>query len=298
MTFIEIGLTNACNQKCIFCIAEKFDPNKPWIVNRHKIGISTTEAKQRILKLQSVVFMGGEPTTRADLVELISFAKRQGKRVGINSNGVLFSNEEFCKKVVNAGLDYAMISLHSHKKQHSDKITRVKGNYEKTIKGIENLIKLGVEVEIVHVIYSENYRELIDFLKFLKKRFREIKRVSLVFIRPNKNPRKIGHLIPTLTEVRPYLTKAMEWCSKNIEDFSVQGIPLCFMTDYIKNNYHVRMSRKLFLEDIKRCDFGYKDQKCLFCSVNNICQGVVKEYAQLYGTDELFPIRGKFAARL
>ena len=38
-------------------------------------------------------------------------------------------------------------------------------------------------------------------------------------------------------------------------------------------------------------EYGFKDKKCNLCNVNDVCIGLIKEYAMLYGTKELKPMK-------
>lgn len=58
-----------------------------------------------------VIFTGGEPTLRPDLVELVDFAEKLGMVTGVLSNGYRFSEHKFLTEILQAGLDHLMIVL-------------------------------------------------------------------------------------------------------------------------------------------------------------------------------------------
>jgi MoaA/NifB/PqqE/SkfB family radical SAM enzyme len=81
----EIKTGTACNNNCIFCLNEQ-----------RGIFRKTEEIKREIDALSdngvtSISFTGGETSIRPDFFELISYAKRRGCNVSIQTNGRAFS---------------------------------------------------------------------------------------------------------------------------------------------------------------------------------------------------------------
>lgn len=76
-----------------------------------------TEEWQTILEkawkagIPHVIFTGGEPTLRPDLVELVDFAEKLGMVTGVLSSGYRFSEHKFLNDILQAGLDHLMIVL-------------------------------------------------------------------------------------------------------------------------------------------------------------------------------------------
>lgn len=83
----------------------------------------TTEEWKAILDkawaagIPHVIFTGGEPTQRPDLVELISHAEQLGMVAGVLSCGLRFSETEYLHQVLQAGLDHLMLVLDSADEQ-------------------------------------------------------------------------------------------------------------------------------------------------------------------------------------
>lgn len=312
-----LQLSIACNQKCVFCTLDKYlkleFPNfttKPFInYKTTKFGISTSEAKREILEsdCKELTFVGGEPTLRSDLIELISFAKKNNiKMIALNTNGVKLSNNDYVKKLKKAGLDYVLLSLHSHTQQDSEIISGIKGNFKKTLKGIENSLNQKLKVNLVYVIYSKNYKQLREFVKFIHTKFPSVDMINFVFIKSNdEDLNKIRSLMPRLTEVKDYLREAIKFCEKYNIGCTVSNIPLCFIRGlekynmqtrellWIKNKHPFEIWMKNRLKNNEKDEYGFKDKNCKLCSVNKYCIGLIKEYVRIYGTKELLPIKEK-----
>lgn len=58
-----------------------------------------------------VIFTGGEPTLRPDLVDLIAYAEQLGMVTGILSDGLRLSETEYLHRVLQAGVDHMMLVL-------------------------------------------------------------------------------------------------------------------------------------------------------------------------------------------
>ena len=58
-----------------------------------------------------VIFTGGEPTLRPDLVDLITHAEKLGMVAGVLSDGLRFSETGYLHTVLQAGLDHLMLVL-------------------------------------------------------------------------------------------------------------------------------------------------------------------------------------------
>jgi MoaA/NifB/PqqE/SkfB family radical SAM enzyme len=295
-----IRLDFNCNENCLFCTVAK-DNHAPLI---------TLEAKNKIESLASrnvkkIAFTGGEPTLRKDLIELIKFAKEnEMKEINIQTNGVKIADEKYLLELKNAGLNSALIGFHSHKNEIYNKLTN-SNFYENAISGIQNCINSDITLTICCVINKENYKELIDLVKFIRNLSKKTS-FFFCFIRPNGNTLDNPWIVPKLTEIEPFLYKTMNYLKSEDIDFLIEGLPLCYMQGF--ENYSADLKRKLIepqeyagggeskhknLHNFIYSNLKNKSEACGSCSSNSLCPGVWKEYSDLYGTSELFPVFNK-----
>lgn len=309
-----IGLGTDCNQKCIFCTLEKSmkkeNPEfkgKVYVESESEnVTPTTSQVKSEIDKSNSLEIMFGwpEPTLRRDLPELIKYARRKNvTKVSINTNGVKISDENYISKLIDSGLNKIIISIHSHKKEISEKISQIEGNYDKTMIGIKNSLEKGLEVNLVHVICSHNYKDLLDFSKFIKEKFNGVSHIDFVFIKPDNSDIELSkELVPKIEDVKPYLMNALKFCKESMIDFSTANIPLCLLDEFkessiqyqelnaIDSEHAFRDWMKLRLKNNETDEYGYKSIRCKNCAFNQKCVGLIKEYFEIYGTKELKPI--------
>lgn len=95
----EIGLSGACNHRCVFCCID-YMGYVPHFLSEETVQKSMDEMHQ--LGLKSVVFAGnGEPLLNKDAVNIINNTKRLGIDVAMSTNGVLFT-EDIAKECMNS----------------------------------------------------------------------------------------------------------------------------------------------------------------------------------------------------
>lgn len=95
-----------------------------------------------------VLISGGEPTGYKDIMGLISYIKGKGLKFGVLSNSLKFADKEFFERFIGVvGSDFELTTaFHSWKGEEHDGITSVPGSFNKSLEGVDNLIKAGVKV--------------------------------------------------------------------------------------------------------------------------------------------------------
>ncbi|MFZ5810712.1 MAG: 12,18-didecarboxysiroheme deacetylase [Thermodesulfobacteriota bacterium] len=150
------NMTRRCNLKCVHCYAKALDEHG-------KDEIDTTQAKAIIDDLAAygapvMLFSGGEPLVRKDLVELAHHAVSKGMRAVISTNGTLITPEK-AKELKAVGLSYVGISLDGGEEIH-DRFRGVPGAFKKALRGIENCQNEGLKVGLRFTINKRNAVEI------------------------------------------------------------------------------------------------------------------------------------------
>lgn len=286
-----IRLNFECGQDCGFC----------YNVIRPRVTPEDAEwAIARLLKafdsIEVLSFSGGEPGLCRQLEKYIKMAKDgPALRVDIQTNAMPFADGQLARKVAAAGLDSALASLHAHEPALGDAITKTPGAYNKTIRGIRNLIEAGVTVHINHVINPLNQAHITDFAQTAARLFPgalicfSVAQPFIFF-----PPDRMKH-IPRYSEFAPRLAEALDWCLENGVGFSglheACGLPLCVLgadKRYFKTFHNVSEQKDAASapEDIE----FFKPDKCRPCAARNRCFGVRRKYAEYFGVDELNPV--------
>lgn len=156
-----------CNQRCLFCYAggEELSATKELSTEEWILAID----KLREAGVPMITFTGGEPTQREDLCRLIEHSKWFVTR--LNTNGTLLT-ENLCISLAEASLDSMQITLYSYDRDIHNALVGAE-NFDKTVEGIKNALKAGLDVSINTPICKKNadYRETLRFVRSLGVRF-------------------------------------------------------------------------------------------------------------------------------
>ena len=286
-----------CNNNCLFCVQ---GPEKKKFGNK-----STKELKAIIKKAKkgcdTIVFTGGEPTIRKDLIELVALAKTLGFRtIQIQSNGRMFVYEKFCKDIVAAGANEFALALHGHTPQLHNYLTGAE-SFRQIVGGIKTLKKMGQVVITNTVITKSNYRHLPEIAKILIGL--GVDQLQFAFVHPlGAAGRNFDSIVPRMEMVAPYLKKATDVGRVLNKKVMTEGIPFCFLDGYEDGISETVMPDIKIFEQIEVID-DYakiritndkaKGPKCAKCIYKDICEGPWKEYPQVFGWDEFRPVNKK-----
>jgi len=284
-TVIMMGY--ACNNRCIFC----YNDHKRNFKEKTTQEILRDMASARKHGSDYLELIGGEPTIRPDIMYVVSAAKKLGfETIMFATNGRMFSNPEFAKKLVKKGLNHVVFSIHGHEAGLHDGLTQVKGSFNELVKGVENikdLIRIGSNTTIVR----HNYKHLKKIGLFIQRL--GITDSEFIFVDPTQGaPKKDFEMVPTYEEVRPYVNDLLK-LGKDMDHWHIRYYPLCF----IDRKYHDQVSElheeKIFVSEHVAPDFINPDivqarkdisrvkiDKCKGCVYDDKCEGYWREYVK------------------
>jgi MoaA/NifB/PqqE/SkfB family radical SAM enzyme len=150
------NMTKRCNLRCVHCYA---------MATTHGSDdeLTTDRSKGLIEDIARygspvVLFSGGEPFMRDDLVELIEYADGLGLRPVISTNGTLIT-EESARAARRAGARYIGVSLDGLQ-EVNDTFRGVQGAFDAAIRGMRNSLKAGVKTGLRFTITKHNRDDL------------------------------------------------------------------------------------------------------------------------------------------
>jgi len=217
----EIAVTYRCNLRCEFCyIGDKAYPE-----------LGTSDCKKVLFKIfneakvPSVSFTGGEPLLRKDIVSLVEYASEIGLWTNLITNGTLLE-EGLVKRLKDAGLCSAQVSLEGHNPKIHDRITGVSGSFEATIKGIKILQKYGIPVHTNTTVSKSNFKFLEEILLQVKEI--GLSRLSMNLLIPCGSAENKKHLWISYTEIGNYILDIKHLAEKeNIKFLWYSPLPMC-----------------------------------------------------------------------
>ncbi len=144
-----------CNLKCVHCYSQSQDRSYP-------DELTTAEGKRLIEDLADfgspvILFSGGEPLLRADLLDLAERAIDRGLRAVISTNGTLI-DKRMAGRLKKIGLSYVGVSLDGMRETH-DRFRGVKGAFESALEGIRHCQEAQIKVGLR---FTMNRRNAMD----------------------------------------------------------------------------------------------------------------------------------------
>ena len=157
--------TMRCNLKCRHCYAAGGAAG-------HGRELSTAEAKRMIESLAAfgcpvLIFSGGEPCLREDLVELAAFARSLGMRAVLSTNGTLLG-PSLAERLAAAGLSYVGVSIDGSETLH-DSFRGVEGAFANALGGIRASKAAGLKVGLRMTLHRGNAGEIPGVFSLMKR---------------------------------------------------------------------------------------------------------------------------------
>ena len=153
---VSWNVTNACNMYCDHCYREAGC--------KAEEELSTAEAKTLLEQIaranfKIMIFSGGEPLMRPDIVELVAYAKKLGLRPVFGTNGNLISLE-MAQKLKEAGAMGMGISLDSMDAAKHNEFRKFPNAWEGAVQGMRNCRAVGLPFQIHTTVMDWNSHEI------------------------------------------------------------------------------------------------------------------------------------------
>jgi radical SAM protein with 4Fe4S-binding SPASM domain len=150
------NVTRRCNLHCGHCYADAHDRD-------HAGELSYQEGRQLLedlaaFEVPTVLFSGGEPLTRPDLLDLAAVARDLGMRTVLSTNGTRI-DAVVAQELAAAGFSYIGISIDGIGALN-DKIRGSKGAFEDALAGIRAARSAGLRTGIRFTVHARNRRHL------------------------------------------------------------------------------------------------------------------------------------------
>lgn len=201
------NLTRACNLACDHCYASAHARPSP-------VELTPAEARSVVLDLAAfgvpaLLFSGGEPLTRSDLLPLVRHAVANGLRVTLSSNGTLI-DEKCARAIALAGVEYVGISIDGDRRHH-DRMRRCVGAHDMARAGLQALrgaqVRRGVRLTLTQGAVST----LDAVLELVVQE--QVERLCVYHLVPAGRGRRLDDL--TVDERRTILERVFEFAASH-----------------------------------------------------------------------------------
>ena len=160
------NVTRRCNLKCVHCYSHSEDCDYP-------DELSLKEGKSLIDDLAEfgapvVLFSGGEPLIRRDILDLIEHAVSRKMRAVLSTNGTLITSA-VAAKLQKIGLSYVGISLDGLESVH-DAFRGIPGTFARVMTAIRNCQEVGLKVGLRFTINRRNVNDISGIFDLVEER--------------------------------------------------------------------------------------------------------------------------------
>ncbi len=319
---VHISIGAVCNNNCIFCMEE--DRDARYVNNSAMTPERVRWVLERHQGSEEVCFTSGEPTTRPELPDFLSWARELGyPRISMMTNGRRIGHFPYAVALAKRGLNKVYVSIHGHTAKLHEGLTRTPGSFEQTVAGLDSATRLkpyGVELHTSTVVTKRNLPHLLDIYRFLRSHGVD----QVVFNVMQANGRAntyFEQLFPTYTEIAEMFRRFVADVAEPEPMAFLVDIPLCttegipdFNRGYVEKYRHFDLESQVDLpvrheqerkgdgagegllmvlrsdlDDVQRD----KREDCARCRYFVQCEGVWRNYLSRYGWDEFVPVPDK-----
>ncbi|HSW25433.1 MAG TPA: radical SAM protein [Burkholderiaceae bacterium] len=227
--YVEVTVHFKCNLRCEHCMIEG---TMDWLTPESDAGLAeilATNLRER--RWKGLILTGSEVTLRKDLPELARRARASGfEHVRIQTHGMRLADADYCRELLDAGIDEYFVSVTAADAATHDAITGVPGSFDNTLRGLDNLDALpGVTFFTNTVITERSYRQLpalVDRLAQLPR----LARMDFWNYWPMRETDD-KDLIASHLDVLPYLREALARARAAGIAVEVKNFPECLLSD-------------------------------------------------------------------
>lgn len=212
--------TRQCNLNCVHCYAQSSNKSYP---NE----LTNDEAKALVKDLADfevpvLLFSGGEPLLRHDLIELAQLASDSEIRCVLSTNGTLIT-PSIAQKLKTAGMSYVGVSIDGIS-ETNDKFRGTKGAFELATAGIRNSMKAGIKTGLRFTVTKFNYKDIPAIFEFIESE--RIPRVCFYHLVYAGRASTIVKNDLSHSQTR----KFMDYLLKKAEEFNKKGVDTEILT--------------------------------------------------------------------
>lgn len=265
-------ITEYCNSHCSMCP----QPQLPVEHSEEVLRILSCISKET---LKEVCISGGEPTTSKNILMILQQLKQfPFVKPIMLTNGRNFCNLQFTKHIIDASprnMVYA-IPLYSSVSYIHDEIVGVKGAFEETIKGIYNLTKFRVPIEIRVVLTKQTIVSLTELANYIGWDLPMV--VHVAFMGMEVHGRADENQCLVWIEPRDYMNDlllAVQILADRNINVSIYNLPLCLLPKKLWK-YSCRSISEWKQKYIAECDNCEKQNECggFFATSTIIPEGI------------------------
>lgn len=166
LRYTDLCVNLNCNLNCVHCFRTNFQKDS---VEESPLSVAEWgNVIDQLMELGNIAvgFTGGEPLANPELDDLIRVAHPERMIIIVNTNGTLLTPKR-ARELYDLGVDVLQISLDSGVPEEHDEFRRMKGAFEKALRGVEVALAAGLKVNIAPTVshlnlHTEGFRRLVE----------------------------------------------------------------------------------------------------------------------------------------
>ena len=151
------NVTPRCNLRCVHCYSASNSDGEL----SHEQALEALE-KFKEAGVKTILFSGGEPLLREDILELGEVASSLGMSPALSTNGTLIT-KELAKEIKGSGFSYVGVSLDGLERTN-DLVRGKRGAFREALAGMENALSEGIKVGVRFTITKFNADEVFELI--------------------------------------------------------------------------------------------------------------------------------------
>ncbi|MBO8458891.1 MAG: radical SAM protein [Bacteroidetes bacterium] len=286
-----------CNERCRFCPCSEEAADVSSLTFEEICTAIRRAIEERGVK--NILLSGGEPTIHPDFFRILEFIKSNSVNISLLTNALKLADNDFAKQmfsIIDGEKLDVTVAFHSHIPEKHDFLTQHKGSFEKSMRGVENMLKHNVRLSIKNNIVKYTYQDLPEYVRWATSHFTD--NVTLLFCNIDINGTAANNKNNVAVEFRqsmPYLQRALDIIIKQRKaghkrNVKVLTTPLCLMDPYywgfvenatqtVIDAYKVPNSDLLWNVS---SDSGPLFKACVDCELKHYCPGTWNSFKKNY----------------
>ncbi len=221
--------TERCNSRCLMCSQPPRDINDDYLIDDilEAIPLMSPDTEQ-------LGITGGEPTLVGDrLLDVLDSIHRNLPRTAVHmlTNGRNFERGKLAADIGNIGLADLMLGvpLYSDTASRHDFVVQARGAFDETIRGLYNLARFEVPIEIRFVTHAQTVDRLPQTARYIARNLPFVRQVAFMGLEMTGFARSnVGALWIEAEDYVDKLAEAVDELPRSITPF-IYNHPLCVL---------------------------------------------------------------------
>ena len=296
---VKVGY--GCNDHCTFCHTQDVRH-----IDDEAASVHAKIERAKVLGHSMVVFSGGEPTIRAEMIAWATHTARLGLELGFITNGRRFAHAPFTDAMLARRLRYVYLSLHGGEARVHNSLVRADA-FEESFGGVKALHGKIPVLTVNCVITRANVMHLRRFVDLLLP-FPELTVKFSMTAPKGGGDRSFDHVVAPVADVAAAVRDALAYGIEQRGDrsgpaFAHDGLPLCLLPGHESLYDDLRTNDFRTMTEVGEPDFFPVDDvikvqppACEGCALRGPCPGLFRGYVERHPEDAAL-LRPRVGAR-